>query len=208
MTIVIAFHQSGYRDFKTYYIHFVCHYLTNVFPELVSYTRILKLMQGVLVPLCSYLTYRQARLTGIAFVDSSKLQVCHNLCILRHPILKKGTAKRGKGTIGWFYGFKLHLIINDQGGIISVKVTTANMADKKPVSEIVDVLWGCLYGDKVYISGPLERELANQRVTLITGGKTYPKVRILGAVVVSALWATCWRGLSRIHLNQRSRASR
>nr|WP_158523764.1 hypothetical protein [Candidatus Enterovibrio escacola] len=58
MMIVITIYQSGYRDFKTYYIYFVCRYLTNVFSELVSYTRILKLMQGVLVPLCSYLTYR------------------------------------------------------------------------------------------------------------------------------------------------------
>ncbi|PCS21357.1 Mobile element protein [Candidatus Enterovibrio escicola] len=62
MTIVIAFHQSGYRDFKTYYIHFVCGYLTNEFPELVSYMRMLKLMKGVLVPLCSCLTHRQGLL--------------------------------------------------------------------------------------------------------------------------------------------------
>ncbi|PCS23677.1 Mobile element protein [Candidatus Enterovibrio escicola] len=58
MTMVIDFHQSSYRYFKTYYIHFIYRYLTNEFPELVSYTRILKLMQGILVPLCSYLTYR------------------------------------------------------------------------------------------------------------------------------------------------------
>nr|WP_223824254.1 hypothetical protein [Candidatus Enterovibrio escacola] len=83
-TIVIAFHQSGYRDFQTYYIPFVCRYLTNEFPELISYTQILKLTQGVLVPLCSYLTHRQARPIGIAFVDLSKLQVYHNLRILRH----------------------------------------------------------------------------------------------------------------------------
>nr|WP_263364447.1 transposase [Candidatus Enterovibrio escacola] len=61
----------------------------------------------------------------MAFVNSSKLQVCHNQRILRHQVFK-GTAKRGKGTMGWFYGFKLHLIINDQGGIISIKVTTSN----------------------------------------------------------------------------------
>nr|WP_263364455.1 transposase [Candidatus Enterovibrio escacola] len=60
--------------------------------------------------------------SGIAFVDSSKLQVCHNLRILRHQVFK-GTEKREKETMGWYYGFKLHLIINDQGGIISVKVT-------------------------------------------------------------------------------------
>ncbi|PCS22450.1 Mobile element protein [Candidatus Enterovibrio escicola] len=71
--IVIAFHQLGYRDFKTYYTHFACRYLTNELPERVSYMRILKLMQGILVPLCLYLTHRQARTTEIAFVDSSKL---------------------------------------------------------------------------------------------------------------------------------------
>ncbi|PCS21856.1 hypothetical protein [Candidatus Enterovibrio escicola] len=84
MTIVIAFHQSGYQDFKTYYIYFVYRYLTNKFPELVSYTRMLKLMKYVLVPLFSYLTHRQVRPIGIAFVYSSKLQVYHTLHIPLH----------------------------------------------------------------------------------------------------------------------------
>nr|WP_146679420.1 hypothetical protein [Candidatus Enterovibrio escacola] len=79
MTIVIVFHQSRYRDFKIYYIHFICRYLTN---ELVSYTRIFRLMQGVLVPFCSYLTHRQPRSTGIAFVgfvqDISLSQPMHS----------------------------------------------------------------------------------------------------------------------------------
>ncbi len=148
MTLVITFHRSGYRDFKTYYIHFVYCSPINEFPELCSYTRMLKLMQGVLVPLCFYFTHRKARPTGIAFVDLSKLQVYHNLRILRHQVFK-GTEKRGKGTMGWFYGLKLHLIINDQGGIISVKVMTANVDDRKPVSEIVDELWGVYTAIKV-----------------------------------------------------------
>ncbi len=155
MTIVIAFHQSRYRDFNTYYIYFVCRYLTNEFSELVSYRRMFKRMQNVLVPLFSYLTLRQARPTGIAFVDSSKLQVCHNLRILRHQF-SKGTSKRGKGMIGWFYGFKLHLIINNQSGIISDKVTTDNVDDRKPVSEMANKLFRCLYGNKGYISGLLK----------------------------------------------------
>ncbi|PCS23992.1 Mobile element protein (plasmid) [Candidatus Enterovibrio escicola] len=142
MMIVIAFHQSGYRDYKTYYIHFV--YL--------------------------YLTHPQARPIGITFVDSSKLQVYHNLHILRHQV-SKGTLKRGKGTMWWFYSFKLHLIINDQGGIISIKVTMVNVVDRKPVSEMTDELWGYLSGEKGYISGPVERAFADNGVTLITGVK-------------------------------------
>ncbi|PCS22808.1 hypothetical protein [Candidatus Enterovibrio escicola] len=94
MRIVIAFRQSGYQNFKTYYIHFIYRYLTNKFPELVSSPRMLKLMQGglVLVPLYSYLSHRQARLTGIAFVDSSTLRVCYNLRIFRYQVFK-GTVK-------------------------------------------------------------------------------------------------------------------
>ena len=178
MTIVISFHQSGYRDFKTYYTRFVCRFLTREFPGLVSYTRMLKLMQSILVPLCSYLTHRHAKPTGIAFVDSTKLQVCHNLRIPRHQVFD-GAAKRGKGTMGWFYGFKLHLIINDQGGIISVKVTTANVDDRKPIPEMIDNLWGSLYGDKGYISGPLEQDLAEKGVTLITNVKKNMKPKVM-----------------------------
>ncbi|WP_097356430.1 transposase [Candidatus Enterovibrio escicola] len=65
-------------------------------------------------------------MTAIAFIESSKLQVCHNLRILRHQVFKD-TVKREKGMMGWFYGFKLHFIINNHGGILSVKVTTANV---------------------------------------------------------------------------------
>ncbi len=78
--------------------------------------------------------------------------------------------------MGWFYGFKLHLIIHDQGGIISVKVTTNNVDDRKPVAEIADDIRRYLYGDKGYINSPLERELADKGVTLITGVKKKPKV--------------------------------
>nr|WP_097357275.1 transposase [Candidatus Enterovibrio escacola] len=106
------------------------------------------------------------------FVDLSNLQICHNLRILRHQVFK-GTEKLGKGMMGWFYGFKLHLIINDQGGIISVKITTANVDDRMSVSEIADELWGCFYGDKGYTSDPLGRQFANRGVAFITGVKKY-----------------------------------
>ncbi len=71
----------------------------------------------------------------------------------------------------WFYSFKLHLIINDQGGIISIKVTMVNVVDRKPVSEMTNELWGYLSGEKGYISGPVERAFADNGVTLITGVK-------------------------------------
>nr|WP_263364445.1 transposase [Candidatus Enterovibrio escacola] len=78
-----------------------------------------------------------------------------------------------------FYGFKLHLIINDQGGIILVKVTIANVNDRKLVSKMAEELWGCLYGDKGYISDLLWRELADKGVTLITGVKKNMKPKVM-----------------------------
>ena len=120
MAILISFHQSGYRDFKTYYTKFVCQYWQRYFPDLVSYTRILKLLQTVFPALCSYFKQRFTKPTGIAFIDSTSLKVCHNMRIPRHQVFAD-EAKRGSGTMGWFYGFKLHLIMNDEGGLLAVK---------------------------------------------------------------------------------------
>ncbi len=107
-------------------------------------------MQGILVPLCSYFTHRQARLTWIAFVNSSKLQIYHNLRILRHQVFKC-TSKRGKGTMGWFYGFQLHLIINHQSGIISVTLTIIDVDDRVHVSKWL-MIFGCVYTETKVIS--------------------------------------------------------
>lgn len=178
MTIVIAFHQSGYRNFKIFYINHVIKYWKKYFPTLVSYTRMLKLMQTILVPLSSYLTHRKAKPTGIAFIDSTKLTVCHNLRIPRHKVFS-GIAERGCGSMGWFYGFKLHLIINDEGGILAVKVTTGNTDDRKPVPNMCNELWGELYGDKGYVSKNLCKELAQKGVKFITGKRKNMKPNIV-----------------------------
>nr|WP_223824172.1 transposase [Candidatus Enterovibrio escacola] len=100
-----------------------------------------KLMQSFLVLFCSYLTHRQVMPIGITFVDLSKLQVYYNLRILRHQVFKS-TEKRGKETMGWYSGFKLHFIINDSSGIISVKVTTLKVDNRNPISEMADEFWG------------------------------------------------------------------
>ena len=177
MTIIIAFHQSGFRDFKSFYNNLVCRYWRNAFPELVSYTRMLKLMQTVLVPLCSYLTHRKAKPTGIAFIDSTTLKVCHNLRIPRHKVFAD-IAERGKSTMGWFYGFKLHLVINDEGGILGIKVTTGNVDDRHPVPELATNLFGTLYGDKGYLSKSLEANLAENGVKLVTGIRKNMKAKV------------------------------
>jgi len=76
MTIIIHFHQSHYIDFKTYYIEYVGEHLRAEFPHLVSYNRFVELMPRALLPLCCYLHFRKGEVTGISFVDSTRISVC------------------------------------------------------------------------------------------------------------------------------------
>ena len=120
MTILIMYHLLGYRTFKWYYLHYVKKYLKQDFPTLVSYNRFVELMRFALVPLLLYtIRARFGKCSGISFVDSTPVRVCDNHRICTHHLFSE-YAKRGKSSMGWFYGFKLHLIINDQGEILSV----------------------------------------------------------------------------------------
>lgn len=177
MTIIIVFHQSNHRDFKNYYKGYLTRFYGNAFPALLSYTRFLEVMPNVLVPLCSYFAYLKGKPTGIAFVDSTSLKVCHNLRIPRHRVFD-GVAKRGKGTMGWFFGFKLHLIINHQGDILAAKITPGNVDDRTPVPELCRAMNGKLYGDKGYISKALSEELSEKGIDFITLAKKNMKAKM------------------------------
>ena len=177
MTIIILFHHSNHRDFKNYYQGFIRHFYRDAFPNLLSYTRFLEVMPGMVVPLCSYFSYLKGKPTGIAFVDSTSLKVCHNLRIPRHRVFD-GVAKRGKGTMGWFYGFKLHLIINHQGDILAAKITPANTDDRKPLPDLCESMWDKLYGDKGYVGQALADDLFDQGVEFITNVRKNMKARV------------------------------
>lgn len=167
MTIMIHFHQSHYRDFKAFYQRHVAVYLRSEFPELVSYSRFVELMSRVLVPLCAYLKSRYDTGTGIAYIDSTRIPVCHNKRITRNRVFTD-MARLGKSTMGWFYGFKLHLIVNDRGGILGVNVTPGNTDDRVPVPAMTARLWGKLFADKGYISKALHAQLFEKGIELIT----------------------------------------
>jgi len=159
MTILIAFHQSHYRDFKAYYCEQVSKNWHNEFPGLVSYTRFVEYTPSVVIPLIGYLRTRcLGRCSGISFIDSTSLDVCLNQRIHSHKVFA-GLAGRGKTSTGWFYGFKLHLVVNDQGEILRFCLTPGNIDDRKPVPHLAKQLFGKLFGDKGYISQPLAQSL-------------------------------------------------
>jgi hypothetical protein len=167
LTILVYFHCSHYRDFKHYYTEYVQAQLRPYFPALVSYSRFVELIPRALVPLCCYLNTRKGRCTGITFVDSTPLAVCHNRRITRHKVFD-GYATRGKSSMGWFYGFKLHLMANDEGELLAFRVTTGAVDDRVPVRRMVHGLWGQLYGDRGYISKALHDALVGHGVELLT----------------------------------------
>jgi hypothetical protein len=159
MTLLIAFHQSHYRDFKAYYLEHVLKHWKAEFPGLVSYNRFVEYIPSVLVPLTIYLhTCCLGRCSGISFVDSTSLDVCLNQRIHSHKVFK-GLAERGKTSTGWFFGFKLHLVVNDQGELLQICITPGNVDDRKPVPRLARSLFGKLFGDKGYISQKLAQDL-------------------------------------------------
>jgi hypothetical protein len=167
MTILIHFHQSHDRDFKAYYLFQICQHLADAFPNRLSYNRLVAVIPTVLVPLCVYLQTRKGQATGMAFIDATSLVVCHNRRIYSHKVFKK-IARRGKTSVGWFYGFKLHLVVNDCGELLAFQLTPGNVDDRKPVPRLAKGLTGKLFGDRGYISQKLFEVLLEQDLQLIT----------------------------------------
>jgi hypothetical protein len=178
MTLIVLFHASSYRNFKAYYTEQVMKHYAGAFPRLVSYQRFVELMPSALVPLCGYLQTRKGRCSGISFIDSTSLKVCHNRRIHSHKVFE-GCARRGKTSVDWFFGFKLHLVINDRGELLSLRLTPGNTDDRRPVPELVKGLFGKLVGDKGYVSQPLFEALYDGGVQLVTKLKRGMRNRLM-----------------------------
>jgi len=178
MTILVLFHQSGYRHLKRFYLEFVCQYLRSEFPSLVSYQRFVEFERDALVPLAAYLQSRRGACTGISFIDSTALAVCENLRIPQHRQFD-WIARRGKTTLGWFYGFKLHIVVSDCGELLSWQVTPGNIDDRRPVPNLARKLFGKLFGDLGYLSEPLKILLRQQNLELVTKLKKNMKNQFL-----------------------------
>ena len=194
MTIEISFHLSAYKNFKTFYLEVVSCYWRKAFPNLVSYNRFVEWQPDTLIPLMAYLRSRLGKSTGIGFIDSTSIKVCqhggciswgfpsiphrHNRRIKQHRVFK-AIAKRGKTSVDWFYGFKLHLAINHRGELLNVVLTTGNIDDRKPVLELLKGQSGKFFGDKGYISAALARELRDLKIVLVTKFKKKMKNKLM-----------------------------
>ena len=167
MTIVVLFHGSGYKTFKEFYLNEVLQHWQKDFPKLVSYNRFLELIPWSLMLLSCFLHTRRGKMTGISFIDSTPIEVCHPCRAKTHKVFGD-LPQWEKNSVGWYYGFKLHLIVNDQGELLSFQLTAANTDDRKPVPDLTYSIFGKLFGDKGYISQALFEQLYDRGLKLIT----------------------------------------
>jgi hypothetical protein len=170
ITIMILFHFGSFKNMKHFYEYFVKQHLKSEFPQTVSYNRFVELMQSVILPMTLFLkTCCLGSCTGISFIDSTSVSVCKNKRIPRHKVFD-GIAQRGKTTMGYFYGFKLHFIINDKGEILSFVITPGNVDDREPLKDkkFIEKIKGKLYADKGYISQKITEVLFVDGLHLIT----------------------------------------
>ncbi len=114
--------------------HQVRQYWSEAFPKLVSYNRFVTWMPCCMLLLCCYLKTCFGADTGISFVDATSLKVCHPPRIGSHRVFK-GIAARGKTSVDWIYGLKLHLAVNECGALLNITVTPGNTDDRKPEPE-------------------------------------------------------------------------
>lgn len=178
LTLLVLFHASHYRTLKHFYLEHVRPHRRREFPGLPSYSRFVELIPATLLPLCAYVHTRKGQPTGVQFIDSLPVRVCHNRRIHSHKVFA-GLAQRGKNSVDWFFGFKLHLVINDRGELLALRLTPGNVDDRKPVAALARNLWGKLCGDRGYLSQALFEQLFADGLQLVTKIKRNMKDKLL-----------------------------
>lgn len=170
ITILIAFHLGNYRNLKHFYLFYVKVHLQKEFPKTVSYNRFVELQQKAMLPLVMLLKLTKlGECSGISFVDSTPIRVCKNKRIFNHKVFE-GLAKRGKSTMGFFYGFKLHIVVNEIGELLGFTITPGNIDDRAPLKDgdFLDKVYGKLFADKGYVGQELFEMLFINGIQLMT----------------------------------------
>lgn len=134
------------------------------------YERFISLMPRVLILIMVLLYSLFSQSQGVAFMDSTSLAVCHPKRIRRNKVFREFAAL-GKTTKGWFFGLKLHIIVNEKGGLVRAKLTPGNIDDRKVVEQMTKGVTGLLFADKGYICKNLFLMLYKRGLKLVTGIK-------------------------------------
>jgi hypothetical protein len=170
MTIMVMYHTSHAKNFKYFYKTCIEYIHKNDFPNALSYNRFVELMSRLFLPFNILLHMLFGEETGTYFMDTTAIKICHNKRRYRNKTFA-GLAKQGKSSMGFFYGFKLHLVINQKGEFIALKVTKGNVDDRVPVPDLTKDLTGFIYADKGYIKQNLFVNLYERGLKMVHGIK-------------------------------------
>ena len=211
LSVVLFFYLSPCRDFKNYYLYFLPHKYKGYF-KLVGYSRIVQLMPRLILPLSIIMQCLFGEETGVYYIDSTKLQICHGKRTKGNKVFKN-IAKIGRSSYGWFMGFKLHIIINNKGEIMAIKITKGNKSDSSVAANLAEGLTGNIYGDKGYISKKLFDELFETGLRIFTGIRKDMKNHLLSGsdkllmrkrVLVESVFNVMKNSMSLEHTRHRS----
>jgi len=160
----------GNKDIKHYHRYLLSHF-PNELGEIPSYGNFNGLMNRTLpyvVFLLQWLMYcNRSDESGLYFLDSSPLKVCENKRIFDHKV-SDGLAKRGKTSMGWFFGFKLHAVCDSLGRLVSLLITPGNTDDRRFALKLLKDLKGLCIADAGYVSKNLMKTLYDQGLLLLT----------------------------------------
>ena len=182
MTIEIMYYLSGYKCSEYYYREVVetgC--LRGCFPKAPSYSRFVQLKPRILPLMVMYLQCcRLGMLCGLYYADSTAIKVCNNRRIHSNKVFK-GMAERGKTSTGWFFGFKLFLMVNAFGEIVKVMFTKGNVADNNigTMLKLFEKLRGLVFADKGFIHQKAFDSLFKNGLQLVTGIKNNMKNKLM-----------------------------
>ncbi len=167
MTILVMFQMSRFRDFKNFYAGFLSFYHKSYFPNLPSYGRFVNLINRAIFPLTIFTQVKAGKQTGIYYIDSSCLPVCHIKRSKRHKTFDS-IAEYGKTSVGWFFGLKLHIVTNDKGELLAFKITKGSKSDSQEAVPLLKSFKGLAFGDKGYIGKKIFEELISGGLKLLT----------------------------------------
>jgi hypothetical protein len=175
--ILVLYQSSNMKNFKSFYLTLGFE-IKSAFPNLCSYQRFIALREKA-IPVLILLHYAVlSSCDGISYVDSTTIKACHIKREKRHKTFKLW-AKKSKGTMGWFYGFKLHIIVNSKGELLNAFFSAGNVDDRDGLREMCKNIFGDIVGDRGYIGKDLKTELSEKGMNLITRAKKNMKKQSL-----------------------------
>lgn len=167
----------GHKSWKDYYRYLKSHHhgvTVGVLPAYKNFMACVHRMTRYAIVFLEVLRKVCKQGVTLQFADSSKLEVCRIKREFTHRVAK-GCATKSRSTMGWYYGFKLHLVVSTDGQLLAWRITTATVDDRKGLALIWEELTGMIVADAGYLGSNWQEAAADLGLTLMAGAKKVMK---------------------------------